>query len=149
MWYRCCVKYYVQETGKGTGKGLFAGIPYRPGAFIIEYTGVKIPNDVADALTTRYLFELDDTWTIDAEDESHTARYINHDCHPNAEASIESGRIIIRACVPISPGDELTIDYGAEHFDDFIRDEGCKCRSCEAGLVSPYRISDSTNDPRP
>lgn len=96
----------------------------------MEYTGKKIPTHVADALKTRYLFELDSEWTIDGEEESNIARYINHACTPNAEAEIHDDRILISATRDILPGEEITIDYGEEYFDEFIRPAGCKCQAC-------------------
>ena len=81
----------------------------------MEYTGVKIPAKIADDHPGRYLFEIDDKWTINGETRSNTARYINHDCHPNVEAEIsEDDRIEIRAIRDIAAGEELTIDYGEE-----------------------------------
>lgn len=120
----------VREASPGLGKGLFAARTYAKGEFIVEYTGTKIPSSTADALKTRYLFELDEAWTIDGEDESNIARYINHSCKPNAEAEIHDGHILISATRRIFPGEEITIDYGEEYFDEFIRPSGCRCVRC-------------------
>ena len=30
----------------------------------------------------------------------------------------------------IQKGEELTIDYDMEYYDEFIRPVGCKCRQC-------------------
>lgn len=131
-------RFEIRESRPGTGLGLFANVPIKKGDFILEYTGEKIPNAVADTMPGRYLFELDDTWTIDGEGEENTARYINHDCYPNTEADIENGKINIYAIEKIPVGAELTIDYGDEYFDEFIRPGGCKCASCESGKKSPH-----------
>ena len=117
----------VKPSLQGTGNGLFARADISKGAFVIEYTGTKITTKVADALETRYLFELDSEWTIDAEDESNTARYINHSCEPNCEAEIVDDHIFISALRDIAAGEELTMDYGEEYFDEFIKPVGCKC----------------------
>lgn len=120
-------RFEVREGRPGTGKGLFALMPIKKGEFIIEYTGKKIPSKVADTMGGRYLFALDDDWTIDAEGEHNTARYINHSCDPNAEAEIKGGRILISALKNIASGEEVTFDYGQEYFDEFIKPVGCKC----------------------
>ena len=112
------------------GQGLFAVVPIRKGDFILEYTGKKIPTALADTMTSRYLFEIDKDWTIDGSARSNTARYINHACDPNTEAEIENGRIMIHAVRNIKKGEELTIDYDSEYFDEFIRPVGCKCVKC-------------------
>ena len=109
------------------GEGLFAALPIKKGDFILEYTGTKIPTKVADEMTSRYLFEIDEQWTIDGSPRSNTARYINHACEPNTEAEIEDDRIMIYAIRDIKKGEELTIDYDTEYFDEFIRPVGCKC----------------------
>lgn len=119
----------IREVGPDVGKGLFAAADIRKGAFIAEYTGTKIPTKVADALDTRYLFELDEDWTIDGESEHNIARWINHCCEPNAEAETHDDHILIFATTRIKKGEEITIDYGDEYYDEFIRPVGCKCRA--------------------
>ena len=132
-------RFAVKNSRPGTGLGLFATADINQGDFILEYTGERIPTRIADELTTKYLFEIDSEWTIDGASRSNTARYINHDCHPNTEAEIdEDDRIMISAISNIAVGEELTIDYGDEYFNEFIRPSGCKCASCERGLVSPH-----------
>ena len=132
-------RFEVKESRPGTGLGLFAKVDIKKGDFILEYTGEKLPNAIADTHPGRYLFEIDDKWTINGEGEENTARYINHDCYPNVEAEIdEDDRILISATRAIKAGQELLIDYGDEYFDEFIRPGGCKCASCEKGLKSPH-----------
>jgi SET domain-containing protein len=111
----------------GLGEGLFAAEDIEKGDFIIEYTGEKIRTKVADTLKTRYLFELDEKWTIDGQMLSNTARYINHSCEPNCEADTHDGHILISATRDIAAGEELGMDYGEEYFDEFIKPTGCKC----------------------
>ena len=113
------------------GEGLFARTMIKKGDRILEYTGALIPTSEADQSKSRYLFEIDDAWTIDGSPLSNTARYINHCCEPNTEAEIEDGRIMIYATRDIAVSEELTIDYGQEYFDEFIRPVGCKCSGVE------------------
>lgn len=113
-----------------TGLGLFAKRPFKAGEFVVEYTGTRIPNSIADKLPTKYLFEVDDQWTIDGSPRSNIARYINHSCSPNCESDIVDGKIIISAIRDIDVGEELSFDYGEEYFDEFIKPFGCKCPAC-------------------
>jgi uncharacterized protein len=117
----------VCDSMRGLGKGLFADRAFCAGELVAEYSGRRIPTAYADTLKTRYLFEIDEQWTIDGSPESNIARYINHACSPNCEAGLRDGRIFIRAARRIRKGEELTIDYGEEYFDEFIRPKGCKC----------------------
>lgn len=117
----------VRDAPSGKGKGLFAATDIAKGGFIAEYTGTKVASKAADDSKSRYLFEIDDEWTIDAQDGGGVARFINHSCEPNTEAEIEDSRINIYAVRHIRKGEEITIDYGEEYYDEFIRPFGCKC----------------------
>lgn len=118
---------FVRKKTPGKGIGLFARVPIARGDFIMEYIGKKIPTPIADTLSTRYLFEIDKTWTIDGAARSNAARYINHSCDPNCEAEIRDAHIMIYAIKDIRKGEELSFDYGKEYFDEFIKDAGCRC----------------------
>lgn len=120
----------VKRSRPDVGKGLFARRDIAQGDFIVEYTGRKIPTMVADTLKTRYLFELDQEWTIDGQTLSNIARYINHSCLPNSEAETHDDHILIHATTDIKAEEEITIDYGEEYFDEFIKPHGCKCDRC-------------------
>ncbi len=139
------VAYRVKKSGSGLGLGLFAARSIREGEFIVEYTGKHVTNDEADAMTTRYLFELNDQWAIDGSARSNIARYINHSCEPNCEAEVVESRVHISACRDIAAGEELTYDYGEEYFDEFIKPKGCRCSKCQS--ETPRALD--TNAPRP
>lgn len=132
-----CEHVEIRDSRPGLGSGLFASRIFEKGDFIVSYTGQKISSREADLSKSRYLFELDDEWTIDGETLSNIGRYINHACSPNAEAEIHDEEILIIATRAIQMGEEITIDYGDEYFDEFIRPTGCKCESCQA---LPMRI---------
>ena len=112
------------------GLGLFARVAIKKGQYIVRYSGRKIRAEVADELDTRYLFEINNRWTIDGSNRRNRARYINHSCRPNAEAYFVKYVIKIRAIKNIKPGDEITYHYGRDYFDSFIKGVGCKCRAC-------------------
>jgi uncharacterized protein len=113
-----------------TGLGLFARVPIRKGQFIIRYNGRKIRTETTEGLDTRYLFEINNRWTIDGATRSNRARYINHSCRPNAEVYIVKHVIKIRAIKSIKPDDEITYHYGRNYVDAFIKPVGCKCVAC-------------------
>ncbi len=127
-------KYRIKRSQ--TGLGLFAAQDIETKEFIAEYTGKKIPTTHADTLDTKYLFEVDETWTIDGSTRGNVARYINHSCFPNAEADVIDGHILIHAIRTIETGEEITIDYGEEYFDEFIKPFGCKCEACFLSVSS-------------
>lgn len=114
------------------GLGLRANRAFKKGEFLIEYTGIKKKNADVEEDTTRYLFDLENGFTIDGSVRTNLARYINHACKPNAEADVVRGHVYISAVKPIAAGDEITYDYGKEYFDEFIKPYGCRCASCLA-----------------
>jgi SET domain-containing protein len=122
-------RFSVRRT-PGRGLGLFSNVAFKKGDLVLEYTGEKIPTALADTLTTRYLFEIDEHWTIDGSARGNIARYINHSCDANCETEIsKDDKILITAVKKIWPGDELSYDYGDEYFDEFLKPLGCRCGS--------------------
>ena len=123
------------RIGRSTaGLGLFATAPIRRGAFIVEYSGERIPTREAKARErtsgTRYMFEINSRWTVDGSARSNIGRYANHSCRPNAESAVWKGKVILRALKAIEPGEEITYDYGDEYFELFIEPTGCRCAKC-------------------
>ncbi len=131
-------RFMIKDALPGKGSGLFAVQAIESGAFILEYTGEKLPTATAEDTGSPYLFVLDDDWTINGPVPQNTAGYINHACDPNTEAIIEGDHINIYATREIASGEELTIDYGEEYFDEYIKPDGCKCAGC---LLSIPRFS--------
>src|SRR6202163_3711087 len=84
-----------------TGLGLFATRPIKKGAKIVRYVGPLLDSKKKkdDAIENKYLFELNNRWTIDGSVRKNVARYINHACQPNAESRSEERRrkVFIRA----------------------------------------------------
>lgn len=89
---------------------------------IVEYTGEKIRNAVADHRelcsgpdASSYFFRIDSEWVIDATNCGNYARFINHSCDPNCYAEVidinGEGRIVIYTKRNIQSGEELTYDY--------------------------------------
>ena len=117
-----------------TGLGLFATTAIKRGAFIVEYSGPRIPTREAKARErssgARYMFEINSRWTVDGSPRSNIGRYANHSCQPNAESAIWKGKVILRAIKAIALGEEITYDYGPEYFELFIKPNGCRCAKC-------------------
>jgi uncharacterized protein len=112
------------------GLGLFAVKPIKKGEFIAYYSGRVISNKKADALSTKYLFEINNRWTVDGSSRRNVARYINHSCRPNAETDVKKHKVIITAIKNILPDDEITYNYGRSYFNVFIKPHGCRCMAC-------------------
>ena len=118
-----------------TGLGLFATKPIKKGTKIIRYFGPLLDSKKKkdDAIENKYLFELNNRWTIDGSVRANVARYINHACKPNAESDVKprKRRVIIRAIKNIEPGEEINYDYGTDYFKAYLKPIGCKCAACE------------------
>ncbi|MEH2532968.1 hypothetical protein V1277_000648 [Bradyrhizobium sp. AZCC 1588] len=118
-----------------TGLGLFATKPIKKGTKIIRYFGPLLDSKKKeeDAIENKYLFELNDRWTIDGSVRKNIARYINHSCRPNAESDVKprKRRVFIRAIKNIEPGEEINYDYGTDYFKAYLKPIGCKCAACE------------------
>jgi len=118
-----------------TGLGLFATAPIEKGAFIVEYSGRRIPTALArrlEARGRRYMYEINRRWTVDGSNRSNIGRYANHSCRPNAESDVVKGKVILRARRNIRPGEEITYHYGDDYFELFLKPAGCKCAKCAA-----------------
>ena len=118
-----------------TGLGLFATKPIKKGAKIVRYFGPLLDSKKKkdDAIENKYLFELNNRWTIDGSVRQNIARYINHACKPNAESDVKprKRKVVIRAIKNIEPGEEINYDYGTDYFKAYLKPIGCKCAACE------------------
>jgi SET domain-containing protein len=118
-----------------TGLGLFATRPIKKGTKIIRYFGPMLDCNKKkdDAVENKYLFQINNRWTIDGSVRKNIARYINHACKPNAESDVSSRKrkVVIRAIKNIEPGEEINYDYGTEYFKEYLKPIGCKCDACE------------------
>lgn len=123
--------YYAVKRGV-SGLGLFAKKDIPKKSCIIEYVGIMRPNKEVEFNTTKYLFEINNRFTLDGSPRWNTARYINHSCKKhNAESDVIKGRVYISAIKNIKAGEEITYDYGKEYFDEFLKPNGCLCETCK------------------
>lgn len=116
-----------------SGLGLYTLVTLKKGDLVIEYVGEKITEAEANRRGGKYLFELNDNWTIDGKGRDNIARYINHSCKPNCYPELDEAEehIYIYAKKNIKAGEELTYHYGKMYFDDLITKSGCRCQSCQ------------------
>ena len=110
------------------GRGLFATIGYKRNDRIIQYLGEEV--EYESARNSKYLMEVDETTVIDGTCHTNKARYINHSCSPNAAAYVEGRQVFIYAIRRIAPGQEITLDYGKDYWDEHIAPRGCRCTPC-------------------
>ena len=110
------------------GLGTFAAAPIRAGQLLIEYLGERITKTEAILRCEAgnpFIFELDDEWDIDGGVGWNPARFLNHSCAPNCDAEYIEGQVWIVARREISPGEELTFNYGYD-WEDY-REHPCRC----------------------
>lgn len=116
------------------GLGLFATREFRKGEFIVAYRGQRVTDaesERREARGARYMFEINSRWAIDGSSRRNLARYVNHSCRPNAEAVARKVHpICYVARRRIKEGEEITVDYGKDYFDAYIRGQGCRCDKC-------------------
>ncbi len=124
----------VRVGRAATGLGLFAARPLAKRDYIVTYRGKRIPTAAAQRRERRfgvkYMFEIDRRWTIDGSSRRNLGRYLNQSCAPNAEAVLRAGKLVFVALRAIAPGEEITLDYGEEYFELYIKPLGCRCAVC-------------------
>jgi len=116
-----------------TGLGLFATRVIKRATYIATYRGPILTVEEAEKREqqgAKYMFELTKKLTIDGSPRWNVARYINHSCWPNAKPVVRKGKITFVAMRDISPGEEITYNYGQEYYDYFLRNGGCLCAGC-------------------
>ena len=144
---------FVVRKSSIHGRGAFALTPIAKGSRLIEYTGERISHEEAD---DRYgeeqensphtmLFTVDDKVVIDATHRGSSARWFNHCCAPNCEATEENGRIFIDTLRAIRPGEELLYDYNLTldepHTPAVKRAHACCCgsKNCRGTILGRKR----------
>jgi uncharacterized protein len=112
------------------GMGAFAKTTIFKGTRVIEYTGEKITKQESLRRCEQnnwFIFGLDDEFDLDGAVGWNPARFLNHSCSPNCEAELIDGHIWIIACQDISPGVEITFNYG---YDLVVyKEHPCHCGS--------------------
>ncbi len=70
------------------------------------------------------IVEISTKKAIDASASQDPMRFTNHACTPNARLQIRDGRIEFYALRAITPGEEITVDYGETHHNGTL---ACRC----------------------
>ena len=103
------------------GWGVFAEKAFQKMDFIAEYSGLirkSKRSDRKNGYCFEYLYApgIPSKFTIDAENQSGIARFINHSSKPNLDGSIATydgmNHVVLFAKEPIAKGTQLTYDYG-------------------------------------
>lgn len=151
---------FVARRSPIHGNGVFAVARIAKGDTVIQYKGRirthtqtdRLYADGADTGHT-FLFTLNDKYIVDANVEGNSARWINHSCKPNCEASVEEARdgdprhdrVMIEALRDIAPSEELTYNYGitldVPHTPKMKKLWACRCgaKQCTGTLLQPKR----------
>ena len=110
------------------GRGAFAAeaIPARRkiGEIRGEAISVREARRRAKGMARIMIVELSTTRAIDATHSTDPLRFTNHSCRPNAQLRIQAGRIEFYAVRPITPGEEVTVNYGETHHEGRL---ACRC----------------------
>jgi SET domain-containing protein len=122
--------------------GCYTTTPILKGKRVAEYTGRRIPKELADARYEHspitYLFGLGDgSMVIDGHG---MAMFINHSCEANCETSEVRGRVWITAIKNIPAGAEITYDYCL--YDGGEDEARCNCgaKKCRGSMYSKEEI---------
>ena len=120
------------------GLGCYATVRFLKGNRIAEYAGEKISRKEAmrrmKGPNGKRISELEAEWYIDGSVDGNQTQYINHSCHPNADAFVIGGSLFIFALREIAPGEEITVDY----LNSFELDQSvCQCHtvSCRQRII--------------
>ena len=122
-------KYAVAVHKSGIdGFGAFAAEDIPPHRKIGEIRGETI--SVAEARRRAegqariMIVEISERKAIDASQSEDPMRFTNHACTPNARLSIQGGRVEFYALRAITPGEEITVNYGETHHEGTLK---CRC----------------------
>ncbi|CAE6446255.1 unnamed protein product [Rhizoctonia solani] len=78
------------------------------------------------------------------------ARFVNHDCNPNAELFRDGKYITFRVLRPIAIGEEITASYGPDYFGK--QNKHCLCATCEyagrGGYAPPGTYPETSDSER-
>lgn len=122
-------KYAVAVHKSGIdGFGAFAAEPIPAHRKIGEIRGETI--SVSEARRRAIgkarimIVEISDKKAIDASKSEDPMRFTNHGCSPNARLTIRDGRVEFYALRAITPGEEITVNYGETHHEGTLK---CQC----------------------
>ena len=107
--------------------GLYAGEVIPANRKVIEYTGERLnpkQRKRREQESSKYLFILDEYWTLDGAVGGSGAEFINHSCDPNLVTRVLKGHILYFSRREIRKDEELTVDYNYDDTDELMQ---CVC----------------------
>ena len=112
------------------GRGVFAARRFQPGDVVIDGCREVLSDEAVKALPPeeRVFLEVIDGQNILMRP---PARFVNHSCDPNARGTSRHD-VAIRV---IEAGEEVTVDYVAEHVTGVSLECNCKSLNCRGWLV--------------
>jgi hypothetical protein len=125
-----CVE--VRQSGIH-GYGVFSTKDLPKGSYVIEYIGRKMERatifQVLSKEQGRYVFNLDEKWSIDGSVPENRAGRINHSCEGNCHIKKVDGHIWVVAKRDIRRGEELSYNYGyrLSGLRDMEKNWRCNC----------------------
>ena len=114
------------------GRGVFAAQRFEPGDIIIDGCRDVLSDEATESLAREERIFLS---VVDGENVlmRPPARFVNHSCNPNARGT-DRHDVAIRV---IEAGEEITVDYVAEHVPGLRLECNCKAPNCRGLLVVP------------
>jgi uncharacterized protein len=130
------------------GRGLVARQAIAPGEHIVELTGrITTVDEVwayweTDPQRAANCVSYDAEFYIDPDGEA--VQFANHSCAPNAGIVREAKNLVLKACEPILPGQEITFDYATLSTADDEWEMKCNCghASCRGTIGTVASIPD-------
>jgi SET domain-containing protein len=114
------------------GRGVFAVRRIEPGDVVIEGCREVLGDAALAALSPeeRVFLSVVDGQNVLMQP---PARFVNHSCNPNARGT-DRHDVAIRV---IEPGEEVTVDYVAEHVPGLRLECNCQAPNCRGLLIVP------------
>ncbi len=121
------------------GKGGFAKQKIRQGSRVMEYVGERISK--GESLrrceqNNEFIFSLNESQDLDGNVPWNSARFINHSCAPNCEATLEEDQIWLSALRDVESGEEITFNYGFDLEDYKAYPCHCGSSKCVGYIVA-------------
>ena len=112
------------------GRGVFAVRRIEPGEVVIDGCREVLSAEALEALSPEERMFLS---VVDGQNilMKPPARFVNHTCEPNARGT-DRHDVAVRV---IEPGEEVTVDYVAEHVPGLRLECNCQAPNCRRGEV--------------
>jgi SET domain-containing protein len=123
------------------GRGVFATRRIEPDETIIEGCREVLSDEAVEALPAEergFLSVIEGRYILMTP----PSRFVNHSCNPNARGTDQSD-VAIRV---IEAGEEVTVDYVAEHVPGLTLKCNCRTMNCRGLLVVPSTSSGRPTD---